>query len=198
MVAHILKEYCYEQPQEYRFGDDAIGLAHWAANKWENKKARILDMGAGCGVIGLEWFAQVEGDDHFISFLEKQDHFALYLKNNIEQSSLKNYQVIMSCFSEYESESTFDCVLSNPPYFFIESGRLGPSLVKNTCRHIHEEKLKLWFSKAFEVLKEGGDFYFSFRHTDWLRPIEASWEAVDESPMMNCTLFHWRKKKLRI
>lgn len=78
--------YNYKQPNEYRFSLDSIQLAKFVATQIASNadlgSMRILDLCAGCGVIGMElsWHLNAVRQ---IDFIEVQDVYTDYFYQNI-------------------------------------------------------------------------------------------------------------------
>lgn len=185
----------YEQPDEYHFSQDSTELACYALGfDHENESIRVIDVGAGCGIVGLQW-ARHYKNSYDLVLLEKQNVFYQSLKNNITISGCSQVIVEMSELSTYQVRSPYHVALSNPPYFLDQATRKSHCRVKQQCRHIGERDLKLWFEKVHELLIPGGAFFFSFRQNDWLENVDEGWVQTDSKVCTNYTLHYWIKAK---
>lgn len=78
--------YNYQQPDEYHFSLDSIYLARFVATQLKSHtdldSLRILDLCAGCGVIGIElsWHLRAIRQ---IDFIEIQDIYTDYFYQNV-------------------------------------------------------------------------------------------------------------------
>ena len=69
---------CHQHRQGYRFSVDAVLLAHFVVPP---KGARILDLGAGCGVVSLQ--LAYRHPSVFLSALEIQDTLVALCRRNV-------------------------------------------------------------------------------------------------------------------
>ncbi len=165
--------YDYFQPQEYRFSLDSVFLAQKVASLIKNHKDvqswKVLDLCAGCGVIGLELALHLKLSLN-IDFLEIQEVYLPYFEKNLEmifpnstaQSMrflLKNYQELL----DSEFENNYDLIVSNPPYFFKNEGLLSPSEFKNRCRFFIDSDFKTLIQATNRALKPGSSAFMLLR-----------------------------------
>ena len=120
------------------------------------KNARVLDLCAGCGTLGLMLCAGDEGCHVTGIELRPEDHEAA--KENISRNHIeKRMESILGDATEVcPAPGAYHVCISNPPYF---SG--GP--LRNTARRddlCPPEKL---FRAAAKALRYGGDFYLVHR-----------------------------------
>jgi len=93
----------YSQPPYYHFSSPSIKLVDFAQKFYDfSTNDRVIDIFAGCGVIGLELFEKLKLD-MAIDFCEIQPESVHYLKKNIVTSGLKSYQVYESSYKELSS-----------------------------------------------------------------------------------------------
>ncbi len=152
--------YNYSQPEEYRFSIDSIEMPWEVAQYLKQvpaeklKQWNVLDLCAGCGVLGFELNFHVQ-ELSKIDFVEVQDVYKSHFEKNCElvhreNSEFRflnlNYEKILLP----EFEKRYQLILCNPPYFFPEQGKLSPSEFKNRCR--------FFIDSSFEKLIETIDF----------------------------------------
>ncbi len=162
--ATSLKDYGLEllQPEDgYRFSVDSLLLVEFMSPK---KGAKLLDIGAGCGVIGLcalRRFPTVHA-----TFIELQKGLFQLLVTNIEKNGMKAHaRAIHGDFSAFRvlfPAGQFDVCVSNPPYRTPESGRLCLDAQEALSRHEITLGLETLLGGVRHVLKPGGHFYIIY------------------------------------
>lgn len=125
------------------------------------KNARILDLGSGCGTLGMLLCAQNESCT--VTGLEIDETAHLAALENIRRNALslrmESICADLRSVSERFSPGAFDLCVSNPPYF---SG--GPAS-KNTPLARREDlcPVRELMRSASYALKFGGDFFLVHR-----------------------------------
>ncbi|MEY4616965.1 MAG: hypothetical protein RJB66_1925 [Pseudomonadota bacterium] len=165
----------YSQPEEYRFSHDSVFLARQVFelfNREQINNLRILDLCAGCGIIGLDFLfhAKKELDAYPISvdFLEIQEVYQSHFDANrahLDQSPTKirfiqsNYDALLQ--PPYEAH--YNLILCNPPYFFPDKGRPSPSPFKNRCRFYIDSDFEHLIKGITHCLATPGQAYVLLR-----------------------------------
>ncbi|MFH1131011.1 MAG: methyltransferase [Pseudomonadota bacterium] len=127
-----------EQPQKgYRFNVDSVILARFAARATPEKPDTILDLGAGCGVVGL-LLARMFGNS-LVHLLEIQPELASFAKRNIVRNGLED-RVNAQCndLRELKTWPTLEgkaLVVCNPPFHSPQKGRISPVPQVAMARH---------------------------------------------------------------
>jgi len=112
----------YSQPEFYRFNEDSLKLVQ-RIKKCGVSAVSVLDLGAGCGVIGIET-ANHLGCEH-LTLLELQDDFYPHLEINLKhqlKTSLRS-EIIKSSFGEWNPYRKYDLIVCNPPYYLPGRGQ---------------------------------------------------------------------------
>ncbi len=145
-------------PGAFPLSTDSMLLCHFAALP---KAARVLDLGSGCGTLGMLLCAsdpacQITGVE-----LSQAAHMAA--QENIRRNGLSGrFQSICMDLRRVPSEfapGKFDCCISNPPYF---SG--GPASVRTPLARREDCCVPAdLFRSAAWALKYGGDFFLVHR-----------------------------------
>jgi tRNA1(Val) A37 N6-methylase TrmN6 len=124
----------YSQPDFYRFSQDSLLLVNKALEEMPDAK-RVLDLGCGCGVIGIELANKL---DHIekLDLIEYQADFLSYIELNLENLLHKTIptQLYQNSFYEFKSSTQYDLIVGNLPYFMPHQSRPSPDKRKNTCR----------------------------------------------------------------
>jgi len=171
MIKESIKTAEYFQPDEYHYSLDSVILAHKVAEHYEAyphlEALKVLDLCAGCGVVGLEFFCHLN-NVRFIDFLEIQENYIPYFKKNLELINPHatdfhflnlNYEALVA--SEYKNK--YDLIISNPPYFLKGEGILSPSEFKNRCRFFMDSSLEKLIEAILFSLKPKGVAYLLVR-----------------------------------
>lgn len=117
------------------------------------KGARLLDLGSGCGTLGLLLCAK-DGNCHVTGVeIDPTAHAAAL--ENIRRNDLQSRQSSICSDLKSFSGGQFDLIISNPPYY---SG--GPASKQTPlARRDDNCTLEALFSAAAKHVKYGGDFY---------------------------------------
>ncbi len=115
---------CRQHREGYRFSVDAVLLAHFCRPVAQD---RVLDLGCGCGVIGL--ILCHRHPELHLTGLELQPALAELARSNAEANQLGSrfavQQADLRRISEHVQPESFDLVVSNPPYHRIGGGRIS-------------------------------------------------------------------------
>lgn len=129
---------------------DSLLLAHFVRLP---KNARVLDLGAGCGTLGLLLCAK-DTACH-VTGIELSEGAHRSAMENIRRNGLESRMESICADLRTLAPGSFHCCVSNPPYF---SG--GPaSKVHSTARREDNCSPSELFSAAARSLKFGGDFF---------------------------------------
>lgn len=163
--------YHYQQPDEYHFCLESIYLAEFVATQMKShpnlNTLRVLDLCAGCGVIGIELSWHLQALRH-IDFIEVQDIYTDYFYQNIasvNRPELKCSWHLLNYDELHKKtwEEKFDLIISNPPYFLPDHGMLSPSDFKNRCRFYLDSSFQNYIRAIANSLTNNGKAYFLLR-----------------------------------
>ena len=121
------------------------------------KNAKILDLGSGCGTLGLLLCSKDQNCHVTGVELDQQAHLEALenIRRNKLEARMESICADLRSVSEKFSPGSFSCCVSNPPYF--GAGALSQSLPaarqEGSCT---PEDL---FSSGSRALKFGGDFF---------------------------------------
>lgn len=159
--------YKYTQPDEYRFCQDSVIFPMFVAEQLKSREIgpefRALDIGSGCGVIGLE-LAHYVPTIQLFDFLEIQEHFKPYFEENLKTVGRNEdqFRFINGNYRDLcneNSRATYDLIVSNPPYFLPGEGKLSPSELRNRCRFFLDSDLETLMLAIANSLKPNGTAY---------------------------------------
>ena len=151
----------YLQPDFYRFNQDSLELVSWIKGQVEEASS-ILDLGAGCGVIGIELATHYQPKN--LSLVEAQKDFANYLEHNHQQFAPDVKTEISICsFSEFFPQDQFDLIAINPPYFLAGRGEVSSDPRKHQCRTFVRDNWQELFLCIKRALKPKGHCYIVIR-----------------------------------
>ena len=140
-------------PGAFPLSTDSMVLAQFAKLP---KNARVLDLGSGCGTLGLLLCAG--RTDCRVTGLELSENAHLAALENIRRNELSGRMESICCDLRRlpkDFTGSFDCCVSNPPYF---SGGPAASRTPLARREDCCSPAEL-FAAASKVLKFGGDFF---------------------------------------
>ena len=143
----------YHQPSFYHFSEDSIELAKLAFKQAQFFEC-VLDLGCGCGVIGME-FAALKGESSFqLDGVDIESSYEDFFKTNA-----RSLDLMQTCFtqgnffklSELGLKSTYDVIFLNPPYYDIFSSRRSLDLKTDRAKRMDMSQLE---QLASEVKKK--------------------------------------------
>lgn len=144
------------QPERgFRLGTDSVLLAEFLTLP---ANARVADLGAGCGTLGLLLCARDPGCT--VAGLELRESACALAQENIALNALSSRLSVrqgdVRSIAAYFPAGSFDCVISNPPYFPIGSGKVSEdSAVARTEQCLNLDEL---CTAAAWLLPSGGRF----------------------------------------
>ena len=148
-----------QSEEGYRYNRDSFLLADFVDTK---KVVRLLDVGAGVGVVSILLGGLNENIK--ITAMEINEQLAVCAKQNAESSQLKNYQVVIGDLryaSRMFRAGSFDAILANPPYRKKGSGRINLDPVKAVARHEIKMTLADLVTASATLLAENGSLSIS-------------------------------------
>ena len=163
---------------------DSIALGGFVQLK---KDARVLDLGSGCGTLGLLLCAkdaacQVTGIELDPAAHEMALHNA---RVNGISARLTSICADVKCLSNEIIPGSFHCCVSNPPYYSAgPQSQKTPLARRDDCLPMED-----LFSAAARALRYGGDFYLVHK-PELLAQICALGSANSLEPKKLCLLRH--------
>jgi len=152
---------CLQPRQGYRFSVDAVLLAHFLTPEPD---ARILDLGAGCGIVSLilsHRYPMVS-----LVALEVQPRLAEVIRRNVAINSLERRVTVIEgdCrrIATLLPPNSLDWVAANPPYYQTGSGRHSLETERAKARHEILGGVGEMAQAAAFALKSGGRAAFVY------------------------------------
>lgn len=118
----------------------------------------VLDVGAGCGILGLLLKRDFESIN--LSLLEIQERNLEILRLNSLQNDL-SAEILHADFAEFKSEKRFDFIVSNPP-FYRERISLSKEPHMALSKSAASLSLRDFVRSANAHLKPGGTLIFCY------------------------------------
>jgi len=122
-----------------------------------NIKGDVLDVGGGCGVLGLlikRDFKKIN-----LTIIEKQKIMSDLIIKNATENNLE-VEVINNDFLEFNFNKKFDFIISNPPFY---KGTLkSDNEIIKIARYEEFLPMDKFFNKVNSILKERGEFIFCY------------------------------------
>ncbi len=127
---------CYQNRSGYRFSIDSVLLAHFC-NNWKN--ASILDLGCGCGILGLVLTYRNRENISEIVGIEYQESLVKLAEKNIKINKLDNcFKVLHGDYKNIKrfiAAESFTHIICNPPFYQLGSGRPSQQQESYLARH---------------------------------------------------------------
>lgn len=137
----------------FPLGTDSIALSGFARLP---KQASVLDLGAGCGTLGLLLCAKDSGCSVTGVEIDENAHRTALknIKSNQLSSRLTSICADLRTVPSLFPAGSFHCCISNPPYFSAEQVSAN-----SATRHEQLCSLNDLFAAAQWAVRYGGDFF---------------------------------------
>jgi tRNA1Val (adenine37-N6)-methyltransferase len=133
---------------------DACLFGAWTAHQLQNATGRLLDVGAGTGLLSLMLAQKFSGR---IDAVEVDKGSADECRQNFGKSPWTDrLHVHHVPIQEFRPEVPFDFIVSNPPFF--HNDLKSPSAARNAALHSDSLTLDQLFQHSFSILNPGGTF----------------------------------------
>ncbi|MBU0720183.1 methyltransferase [bacterium] len=145
------------QPQEgYCYNSDSVFLYDFIDSF--SPKGKVLDVGAGCGVVGL--LVARDNEKVELEAVEKQEAFVFYAKTNARVNKI-NYKMHECDFLQLDENVKYDYIISNPPFYHEGASRSENEMLFNARYNINLP-LRDFFKKISRLLKPSSHFIFCY------------------------------------
>ena len=151
------------QPRRgYRAGLDAVLLAASVTAPSAGHAQRLLDVGAGVGVVGL--CAAVRLPDLDVTLVEQSSQLCALALGNIADNGLDHRARVVEqdivrpgkAARSQLTDSSFDVVVSNPPFYDAANHRQSPHALKAASHAMPDAGLDAWLRYMARMTKAGG------------------------------------------
>lgn len=140
----------------YRYTSDSLLLINFALNL--GVKGELLDVGAGCGVIGM-MLGKFTPKLH-LTLLDIQKENVDLMAQNLQQNNM-HAQIFHSDFKIFNTKKKYDYIVCNPP-FYRNGAYESRNLHKNISKFQKHLPLNDFIAKANSLLKPKGTLYFCY------------------------------------
>jgi tRNA1(Val) A37 N6-methylase TrmN6 len=149
----------YQPESGYCYNSDSLFLYDFI-NSFK-PKGSLLDVGAGCGIVGL----LVARDNPKVNLeaVEKQEIFINYARKNASENKIE-YLLHEGDFVDLDFNKKYDYIVSNPP-FYPEGVRKSEDEILKNARYNSNLPLDLFFKKVSQILKPHAHFIFCYDPT---------------------------------
>ncbi len=146
----------YQPDSGYCYNSDSIFLSDFI-NSFA-PKGRVLDVGAGCGVVGL--LVARENAKVELEAVEKQEIFVEYAQINARVNKI-DYKIHKKDFLDLDEDEKYDYIISNPPFYHDGVTKSENEMLFN-ARYNVNLPLKNFFKKVSRILKPRSHFIFCY------------------------------------
>jgi tRNA1(Val) A37 N6-methylase TrmN6 len=168
----------YQYKNGYRYTSDAMFLYDFARSF--KPKGDMLDIGCGCGILGLLLKRDFPSIDLTMIDIQKE-HIFLADKNK----NLNGLEAELICddFTKYKFNKKFDFIVSNPPFYHEFTKKSEDERLK-ISRYANFLPLKTLFNGISQNLKQKGSFVFCYD----ARQIEDIFAACESTKVRICDI----------
>ncbi len=145
----------YQNENGFLFNSDSHFLYNFISQL--SPKGRVLDIGIGCGILGLLIARDFKID---LFGIDKQENNIFLSTKNAKVNNIRA-NFVYGDYLEYNFNEKFDFIISNPPYYHD-----GVSKSNNQALHISRYNthlpLEKFIQKTSQILKPQGHFIFCY------------------------------------
>ncbi|RUM68773.1 MAG: methyltransferase [Sulfurospirillum sp.] len=147
--------FLYQESDGFLFNSDAHFLYHFITQF--RPKGTLLDIGTGCGILGLLCARDFPVD---VTLIDKQHQNRLLAEQNARVNNLQA-DILCDDFLEHEFSEKFDTVISNPPYYHEGTDKSSTRSVtlSKSAEHLPFAPM---VAKINRIIKPRGSFLFCY------------------------------------
>ncbi len=146
----------YQPESGYRYNSDSLFLYDFISSF--SPRGRMLDVGAGSGVVGL--LVARDNPSVQLEAVEKQDAFVFLATKNAEINKIP-YTLHQNDFLAFQDEKGFDYIVSNPPFYHEGASRSEHEMIHTARYNIHLP-IDAFVKKSAALLRPQGHFIFCY------------------------------------
>jgi tRNA1Val (adenine37-N6)-methyltransferase len=188
----------YQYKEGYRYNSDTVFLYNFIIR--QNLKGSVLDVGCGCGILGLlikRDFAKID-----LTQIDIQERNITLTQKNAQANHIKT-DTIGDDFLVHEFDKKFDFIISNPPFY--HSGSLkSEDTSLYLSRHSDALAFDDFVKKSYKLLNHRGSFIFCYdaKQTDMItrgllgakfKINELQFVHVDKDKEANLVMIHAKR-----
>ncbi len=151
----------YQPDSGYCYNSDSLLLYDFVGSF--KPKGRVLDVGAGCGIVGL--LVARDNEKVELEAVEKQDVFIHFSKTNARVNGIA-YKLHECDFLELKEQDKYDYIISNPP-FYPSGVQKSQNEMLFHARYNVNLPLEKFFKKVSRLLKPQSHFIFCYDATQF-------------------------------
>lgn len=153
----------YSQPDFYRFNEDSIKLVKHVLKR-NSDVQNLLDLGAGCGVMGIELSRNLM--PQILTMVEVQEDYLPHLRKNSEMflPSGVEVELVQKSFSSWGPQIQYDLIVSNPPYYLPGHGEKNQDERKEIARSFVMDGWSVLMEKISKSLSDSGKAYLVLKN----------------------------------
>ena len=146
----------YQPESGYCYNSDSLFLYNFISSF--NPHANLLDIGAGCGIVGL--LVARDNPKVKLEAVEKQDIFIEYATHNARVNKIE-YKLHKCDFLDLDISKKYEYIISNPP-FYPNGAKKSENEILFNARYNINLPLSGFFKKVSQLLKPHSHFIFCY------------------------------------
>ncbi|MEN4045583.1 MULTISPECIES: tRNA1(Val) (adenine(37)-N6)-methyltransferase [Sulfurimonas] len=151
----------YQPDSGYCYNSDSLFLYDFI-NSF-HPKGKVLDVGAGCGVVGL--LVARDNEKIELEAVEKQEVFRHFSKTNARVNKIA-YRLHECDFLDMQEIQKYDYIISNPPFYPAGVQKSQNEILFNARYNVHLP-LEKFFKKVSRLLRPHSHFIFCYDATQF-------------------------------
>ncbi|EAK9868685.1 methyltransferase domain-containing protein [Campylobacter lari] len=146
----------FQLPKGYRYNNDSLLLFDFLSQ--HHLKGNILDIGCGCGILGL--LTKQKFPNSKVYMLDIQEQNIKLTRKNAKENNLE-IQSFCEDFLNYNSDIKFDFLISNPPFYKKNTQKSEDA---HLCISRYQEFMPLekMLAKINSLIQPNGSFFMCY------------------------------------